>query len=573
MNLRDLALSAQHTQRQKWLLILSLIITLYIPLLSQTKVFAASVGDGSIDSTVTLDDRTTNGPTLSDNDNYGSPITYLGDLNGDGVGDIAVGATGDDTGGTDRGAFYIHFLNSDGSIKSKVKIDGNTTNGATLSDSDFYGNVTYIGDLNGDGVGDLAVGASWDDAGGQDKGAVYIHFMNTDGSIDSTVKIDDTTSNGPTLSTEDYYGTGIASLGDLNGDGVRDIAVGARGDDAGGDGRGAVHIHFMNTDGSIDSTVEINSDTTNGPTITNSARYGSSLSSIGDLNGDGVADLAVGATFDSQDSLLDGSLHIHFMNTDGSIDSTVEINSATVNGPNLIAVDLYGYSVTSLGDLNGDGVSDLAVGAIGDDAGGNGNGTTHIHFMNTDGSIDSTVEINGNTTNGPTLTGGAAYGSGLASVGDLDGNGISDLAVGAYNSQAGGEFGALRGSVYIHFMHKVTTASTSVAENKFSEDKRCHYAKPPEITWIKITPEEENGISGVLLTWTQYSANKVTIKIEDGTNSFPWKVDKTSNDGHEFLPNVYAWQELKVKPYNHCKGGEYSIPISYNLYPYGWYND
>ncbi|MEC9063027.1 MAG: integrin alpha, partial [Thermoproteota archaeon] len=90
-----------------------------------------------------------------------------------------------------------------------------------------------------------------------------------DGDVKSTVEINDSTTNGPTLANSDQFGISIANIGDLDGDGVNDLAVGARLDNDGGANRGAVHIIFMNTDGSVDSTVEINSSTTNGPTLTN----------------------------------------------------------------------------------------------------------------------------------------------------------------------------------------------------------------------------------------------------------------------------------------------------------------
>jgi len=83
-------------------------------------------------------------------------------------------------------------------------------------------------------------------------------------------QINDSTTNGPTLIDEDNFGYSVVNIGDLNGDGVNDIAVGARYDDEGGSNRGAIHIMFMNIDGSVDSTVEINSSTDNGPTLTNS---------------------------------------------------------------------------------------------------------------------------------------------------------------------------------------------------------------------------------------------------------------------------------------------------------------
>ena len=88
---------------------------------------------------------------------------------------------------------------------------------------------------------------------------------------------------------------------------------------------------------------------------------------------------------------------------DGDVTSTVEINSSTTNGPTLTNVDLFGNSVANIGDLDGDGVNDLVVGANFDDDGGDHRGAVHIIFMNTDGSVDSTVEINDSTTKGPTL--------------------------------------------------------------------------------------------------------------------------------------------------------------------------
>jgi len=102
--------------------------------------------------------------------------------------------------------------------------------------------------MDGDGVQDLAVGAGGDNGGGTDQGAVHIHFMNTNGSVDSTVEINNGTENGPTLSDSDQYGISITNMGDLDGNGLNDLAVGAYADDGTGTNQGAVHIHFMNDD-------------------------------------------------------------------------------------------------------------------------------------------------------------------------------------------------------------------------------------------------------------------------------------------------------------------------------------
>ena len=206
----------------------------------------ASAADGDVTSTVEINDSTTNGPTLANSDQFGMSVANIGDLDGDGVNDLAVGAPLDNEGGSDRGAVHIIFMNTDGSVDSTVEINDSTTNGPTLANADNFGDsVANIGDLDGDGVNDLAVGAYADDEGCSECGAVHIIFMNTDGSVDSTVEINDSTTNGPTLTNSDRFGTSVANIGDLDGDGVNDLAVGANLDDDGGDARGAVHIMFV----------------------------------------------------------------------------------------------------------------------------------------------------------------------------------------------------------------------------------------------------------------------------------------------------------------------------------------
>ena len=112
-------------------------------------------------------------------DNFGSSTPSLGDLDGDGVGDLAVGARNDDDGGDRRGAVWMLFLNPDGTVKSHQKIsdhEGGFT--GILDDVDRFGiSVASLGDLDGDGVIDLAVGADRDDDGGIDRGAVWVLFL------------------------------------------------------------------------------------------------------------------------------------------------------------------------------------------------------------------------------------------------------------------------------------------------------------------------------------------------------------------------------------------------------------
>ena len=111
--------------------------------------------------------------------------------------------------------------------------------------------------------------------------------------------------------------------------------------------------------------------------------------------------------------------------------NTVEINDDTVSGPVLSDTDLFGESVANIGDLDGDGNTDIVVGAVFDDAGGNNRGAVHIIFLNADGTPKSTVEINDITANGPVLSDTDQFGVSVANIGDLDGDGNTDIVVGA----------------------------------------------------------------------------------------------------------------------------------------------
>ena len=121
--------------------------------------------------------------------------------------ELVVGAPYDDDGGTDCGAVWLLFLNSDGTVKAHQKI-GNTQGGFTgyLDNGDYFGySVASLGDLDGDGVSDLAVGARFD--GGWGRGAVWLLLLNSDGTVKSHQKVSDT-EGGFTgvLDDNDYFG-------------------------------------------------------------------------------------------------------------------------------------------------------------------------------------------------------------------------------------------------------------------------------------------------------------------------------------------------------------------------------
>ncbi len=393
---------------------------------------------------------------LDDGDNCGHSVASLGDLDGDGVGDIAVGAIYDDDGGTDRGGVWILFLKADGTVKTHQKISatrGGFTGALGYADR-FGGSVASLGDHDGDGVGDLVVGAPNDDDGGENRGAVWILFINTNGTVKSHQKISATQGGFiGELVDHTHFGNSVTALGDLDGDGVDDMAVGAWGDDDGGENRGAVWVLLLNTDGTVKTHQKI-SDTQGGFTgaLADLATFGGSVAAIDDYDGDRVGDLAVGAPGDDDGGPFCGAVWILFMNTDGTVKSHQKISN-TQGGftGKLDDDDRFGASLASMGDLDGDGVGDLAVGAWFDDDGGANTGAVWLLFLNTDGAVKSHQKISA-TQGGFTgmLDDDDWFGvAGVASLGDLDGDGAGDLAVGAPHDDDGG---ANRGAMWILFL-------------------------------------------------------------------------------------------------------------------------
>ncbi len=337
----------------------------------------------------------------------------------------------------------------------------------TLDNQDYFGrSVSQIGDLDGDGITDIAACAYWDDDGGTNKGAVWILFMNRNGTVKSHQKISDTEGNFTgTLDIGDYWGESVTELGDLNGDGVLDIAVSAARDDDGGFNKGAVWILFLNINGTVKSHQKI-SDTEGGftGTLDNEDFFGSSVSKIGDLDGDNITDIAVGAYFDDDEDFNVGAVWILFLNSNGTVKSHQKIsqteggfNRGWMNG-DLNALDWFGSSVSDIGDLNEDGILDIVVGVMRNDLFGIAAGHIWILFLNTDGTVKSHKKIpNFGEDLANELKAGDQFGCSVSDIGDLNGDGAIDILVGAFEDDDGGND---RGTVYVLFMNKDGTVKS-----------------------------------------------------------------------------------------------------------------
>jgi hypothetical protein len=397
---------------------------------------------------------------LEDSDQFGSAVANIGDLEADGVIDLAAGAPLDDDGGTDRGAVWILFMNDDGTVDIEQKISDTEGNfPAGLDDSDRFGSaVAELGDLNGDNILDIAVGAPLDDDGGTDRGAVWILFMNADGTVQFAQKISNTEGGfSGILEDNDQFGAAIANIGDLNNDLLPEIAVGAIGDDDGGTDRGAIWILSLAENGTIFSFQKVSDSSGEfAGTLRDGDFFGSSIAGIGDLDADGIEDIAAGAIGDDDGGADRGAVWALLMNADSTVrfEQKISATNGNFNG-GLDDSDHFGSSVTGLGDVNGDGIIDIAAGADGDDDGGSNRGAVWLMFMERDGEIISESKISsvsGNFTG--TLTDGTQFGSALANPGDLDLDGTIDIVTGAKLDDDGG---ADRGALWTLFMQRSET--------------------------------------------------------------------------------------------------------------------
>ncbi len=395
---------------------------------------------------------------LAAQDFFGRSVCVVGDLDEDGVVDLAVGAERTDGGLQDEGAVWVLFLNADGTVKSDVQIaEGVGGFAGPLDDDNFGASVAPLGDLNDDGIPDLAVGAPRDDdGGGNNFGAVWILFLEADGSVQSQQKVSATEGGfAGQLDPSDQFGYSLASLGDRDGDGVTDLAVGARQDDDGANGAGAVWLLFLNPDGSVKSSQKISS-TSGGLTASLDPldSFGSSVASVGDLNSDGINDLVVGGANDNDDGQFRGAVWVLFMDASSQVLSDQKISSSSGGfGGDLDDGDEFGWSVAGLGDISGDGVPDIVVGARQDDDGGTNRGAVYVLFLQRDGTVRDHVKISDTQGgfNDGTFSDFANFGASLALLGDLDGDGRADLAAGALGEENGGLPGS--GSLRILFLN------------------------------------------------------------------------------------------------------------------------
>lgn len=342
--------------------------------------------------------------------NLGTAVAGGRDQNGDGVPDPLVGNVGIVGQGATTGNARI-VSGVDGSTLVRVQ---------TTAALDGYATTLDAIDYNGDGIDDLLVGAPTRDVGTIDSAGFISVYSGVDGSVlfdrNGTLK-------------DGLFGSDVASLGDLDGDGNEEFIVGAPG------ANNAAYV-FSGGTGQVRFTLE----------RAGVGRVGETVSSAGDVNGDSVADLIVGDGNRDSASVFSGS--------DGSLLYVVDPGVSPTGNVEQIA---------PLGDFNGDGFDDFAMGQVLYSGIDGAVITTLSTIRNSslevigDLNFDGVADLLSSSPGGPTDSGsvivtsgadnsilvelmgdaGDQFGTSVANAGDLNGDGIDDIIVGATD---GGDF-------------------------------------------------------------------------------------------------------------------------------------
>lgn len=372
-------------------------------------------------------------------DNAGVSVNSSGDINGDGLDDLIIGAWVADSNGANSGSVYVVFGTPTGLPASLGLglLDG--SNGFEIigeKGGDFFGISVAAGDVNGDGFDDVIVGA--DHAGSSfGVGAAYVIFGKASGfkaEIQTSGMAARTGFRVDGFDSLDFTGCSVAA-GDINADGFDDVVIGARLAGFSASQAGAAYV-VLGKATNFGKAISVNDLTGgNGFRLDGAAAdhfAGVAVGVADDVNGDGVGDILVGSTGAAPNGAFSGSAYVVFGKTGtfaasqnlGLLNGTTgfRMDGATASGQ-------AGFAVSGAGDVNGDGVGDLLVGSPAASL-----ATASLVFGRTTSfpaslalsSLDGTTGANFTTAESNTF-----LGSSVAAAGDVNGDGFGDLVIGS----------------------------------------------------------------------------------------------------------------------------------------------
>jgi len=476
---------------------------------------------------------------LTEDERLGTSVSYAGDFNGDNIDDIIVSALFADINGYNRvGKCYIIFGSSNGFSKYFNLAFLNGTNGFAINginDGDRTGDdVSNAGDINSDGIDDVIITAiSGDPNGKMNAGESFIVYGSSNG-INSELDLNDLDgSNGFVINgidAGDMIGSDVSGAGDINGDNISDIIIGAGAASVPGE----CYVIFGSTSGFSGAFELSDLDGTNGFKITgnsDSESLGTSVSDIGDINNDGINDLVIGDTnADPNGKLSAGACHVVFGSTNPfpsqfDLNNLDGMNGFTING--LDTPDTLGINSSGVGDVNGDNISDLLIAALRADPNDvDWAGQAYVIYGKSL-EFDHPFELTNLTASEGVVINGIDFedqiGRGVSSQGDYNGDGYSDVIIGAYKADPNGTDS---GETYILFGSPPpdTTPPTPTISSIDS---------PTSLTLISgLTLDFDEDISIPTLTAGDFFTTGVSVtSINGGSQNFTLDLNVTGGDG------------------------------------------
>ena len=430
---------------RRWLVLalavvlLASVATATFPLLGDSAV-DGSTADRTDARTARADDPFAGELALSDanatfrggsaNDTFGRAVASVGDLNDDGVDDVAVGAPLNDTGGSNAGAVYVFY----GPVEPG-EFDASNASVTIYGDARFtrVGASLASADVNGDGTTDLVIGAPGDDTAASNAGAAYV-FYGGDG-VPANASVADADHALLGEAAFDRAGRAVAGVGNHTDDQQDRVLVGAPGNDAAATAAGAAYVvrdPATGTTSLANATARLVGE--------RAGDYaGWSVSSGGDFDGDGDADVLVGAPRANTTAPDSGAAYVFTEPPSGN----VSLADADVRLAGAKRGDRAGWAVASAGDVNDDGYGDVAVGAPLNDTNGNRAGVAYVVEGASD--VRGTVDLNASALvlYGEAAGDRAGWSVAAAGSGDVTCDRYADVLVGApWNDSAASDAGA-----------------------------------------------------------------------------------------------------------------------------------